>query len=53
MKSSLRAIAKLCGVNEKEALLYLFLSASGWLYFAYQYLYASGLGAAVPRYAGY
>jgi hypothetical protein len=43
----------LCGVGDKEAVLYLLLSVSGWLYFSYQYLYESGLGIAVPRYAGY
>ena len=53
MKSQIRAIAALCGVSDKEAVLYLLLSASGWLYFAYQYIYESGLGVAVPRYAGY
>ena len=53
MKSTLRAIGKLCGVNGREAALYLLLSACGWCYLAYQYLYASGLGEAVPIYAGY
>lgn len=53
MKSALRALATRCGVNEREALLYLALSVAGWLFFLHQYLYASGLGMAVPRYAGY
>jgi hypothetical protein len=53
MKSLLRAIARFCGVSEKEAALYMLLSACGWFYFAYQYIYESGLGVAVPKYAGY
>jgi hypothetical protein len=53
MKSRLLALASLCGVAEKEMVLYLVLSASGWVYFAYAYLYESGLGVAVSRYAGY
>lgn len=53
MKSFLRRIAALTGVNGKEAAFLLLLSVSGWLYFAYSYLYESGLGIAVPRYAGY
>lgn len=53
IKSGFRAIARLCGVGEKEAALYLVLSVCGWFFFAYQYWYASGLGVAVPKYAGY
>jgi hypothetical protein len=47
------AVARLCGVSRVEAGLYLVLSACGWLYFAHQYIYASGLGEAIPTYAGY
>jgi hypothetical protein len=53
MKSVLRAIAGRCGVSDREAALYLALSACGWLYFAYQFLYETGLGVAIPKYAGY
>jgi hypothetical protein len=53
IKSGLHKLAKVCGVSDTEAVLYLALSACGWLYFAYQYLYESGLGVAVPKYAGY
>jgi hypothetical protein len=53
IKSAIRAVASWCGVTEKEAALYLFLSACGWFYFAYQYLYESGLGAGMPKYAGF
>jgi hypothetical protein len=53
LKSVVSKIAALCGVNDKEAAWLLMLSACGWLYFAYSYLYESGLGVAVPRYAGY
>ncbi len=53
MKSMFRKLAGLCGVGEREAAILLLVSAAGWLYFAYAYLYESGLGVAVPRYAGY
>jgi len=53
MKTVMRRIAALSGVEGREAALLLLLSAAGWLYFAYAYLYESGLGIAVPRYAGY
>ena len=53
MKTPIKTIARLCSITEREALLYAVLSAGGWLFFAYQYLYASGLGVAVPKYAGY
>ncbi len=53
IKSAFSAFARLCGTSEKEAALYLVLSACGWLFFAYQYLYQIGLGAAIPKYAGY
>lgn len=53
MKSLFHRIAALSGVNGKEAAFLVLLSAVGWLYFAYSYLYESGLGIAVPRYAGY
>jgi hypothetical protein len=53
IKSAFFAVAQLCGLSNGEAGVYLVLSSSGWLYFAYQYIYASGLGLAVPTYAGY
>ena len=53
MNNPLRKLASLCGVENKEAAVLLLLSAAGWVYFAYTYLYESGLGVAVPRYAGY
>jgi len=53
IKSVFLAVARLCGVSKVEAGLYLVLSAGGWLYFAHQYIYASGLGEAIPTYAGY
>lgn len=53
MKNVLRKLGDLCGVGDREAAILLLVSAAGWLYFAYSYLYESGLGVAVPRYAGY
>ena len=53
MKSVLRKIESLCNVSHKEAVILLLMSSAGWLYFAYSYLYESGLGVGVPRYAGY
>ena len=53
MKAAVRKLATLCGVSDREAAWLLLLSACGWLYCAYTYLYESGLGVAVPRYAGY
>lgn len=53
IKSKIRALAELCHVSDKEAFLYLLLSAAGWTYFAHQYLYSTGLGVAVPTYANY
>jgi hypothetical protein len=53
MKSAVRKLVGLSGANGREAAWLLFLSACGWLYFAYAYLCESGLGVAVPRYAGY
>jgi len=53
MKSALARIAAMCGMSERETAFLLVLSACGWLYFGYAYLYESGLGLAVARYAGY
>jgi hypothetical protein len=53
MKALLDKFATLCGAGHGEAAALLVISASGWLYFAYSYLYESGLGVAVPLYAGY
>jgi len=53
MKSAVGKLAALCGVSHREAALLLFISACGWLYLGYAYLWESGLGVAVPRYAGY
>jgi len=53
MKSLFLRMAALTGVDGKEAAFLLLLSVSGWLYFAYSYLYEAGLGIAVPLYAGY
>jgi len=53
IKKKLQGVAELLDLKQKEALLYLALSAAGWLYFGYEYLYDSGLGVAVPKYAGY
>jgi len=46
-------ISARCQVTEMEVVLYLVLSGCGWLYFLYQYLYGTGLGLVLPRYAGY
>ena len=53
MKRLLNTIAAQCGIKEREAMLYLALSTAGWLFFLHQYLFFSGLGVAIPRYAGY
>ena len=53
IKMKIRALAELCHVSDKEAFLYLLLSAAGWAYFVHQYLYSTGLGIAVPKYASY
>jgi hypothetical protein len=53
MNKPARKGSKLFGDSRKETVLLLMLSTTGWLYFAYTYLYESGLGVAVPRYAGY
>ncbi len=53
MKTALEKMAALCGVSDREAAGLLLLSACGWCYFVYTYLYETGLGVAVPRYAGY
>jgi len=53
MKTLLVKFATLCGASNGEAAVLLVLSACGWLYFAYAYLYESGLGVGVPLYAGY
>jgi len=53
MKNTVNKLAALCGASNREAAFLLFVSACGWLYFGYAYLCESGLGVAVPRYAGY
>lgn len=53
MNNLLSKLANLYGVSNKEVVVLALVSAAGWLYFAYSYLYESGLGLAVPRYAGY
>jgi len=53
VKTPLRKLATLCGVSDREAAYLILISACGWVYFAYSYLYETGLGVAVTRYAGY
>ena len=53
MSDPMSKLANLYGVSKKEAVVLTLVSAAGWCYFAYSYLYESGLGVAVPRYAGY
>ena len=53
MKASLHKIASLIGVSNKETAFLLVVAVAGWSYFAYAYIYESGLGINVPRYAGY
>ena len=54
MKTIVSRVRELCKLqSDREALGLLALSALGWAYYGYYYLYESGLGIAIPRYAGY
>lgn len=53
MNAALQKIASLTGVSNKETAFLAPVAVAGWVYFAYAYLYESGLGVNVPRYAGY
>ncbi|NND69556.1 MAG: hypothetical protein HKN19_18335 [Halioglobus sp.] len=53
MKKSFQRIASRVGVSDWETALLVLVATAGWAYFAYMYIYESGLGAGVPRYAGY
>jgi len=41
------------GISIREGWFFLVLSAIGWGFFLYSYVFASGLGAVLPKYAGY
>ena len=53
MKRVLDKLAGLFDVGRKEFLLMLLLSIIGWAYFAYMYIFETGLGNAMPVYAGF
>jgi uncharacterized protein (DUF58 family) len=53
LNTVIQAIYDTFKVSTREAWLYLVLSACGWGYFLYSYVFASGLGAVLPKYAGY
>lgn len=53
MKNFLENIGNVYNIAANEVWLYLLLSGSGWAYFLYMYIFSSGLGAVLPKYAGY
>ena len=53
MNAIFENICATCDVTKNEAWLFLLLSASGWAFFFYKYIFSSGLGAVLPKYAGY
>ena len=54
MKALLEKVKTLGGLgSDRETWLMLAICGAGWLYYLYQYLFASGLAVAIPRYAGY
>jgi len=54
MKDVIAWVQRQCGLQSaRETVCFLLLSAAGWIFCIYQYLYGMGLSEAVPLYAGY
>jgi hypothetical protein len=53
MKNILDSIGTACKISPNEVWLFLLLSAVGWGFFIYSYIFSNGLGAVLPKYAGY
>lgn len=54
MHALIEKLKTLAGLaSDREAWCMLAVSTAGWAFYLYQYLFGSGLGVAIPRYAVY